>query len=73
MEPNATGIGGDCFAIICMNGKNPVTYNGSGFAPQKAKINLLKEKNIKSIGLESPHAVTIPGAIHAWCKYLSYT
>ena len=66
VEPHATGIGGDCFAIISMNGKNPVAYNGSGIAPQKAKVNFLKKKNIKSIGLESPHSVTIPGAIHAW-------
>ncbi len=29
-EPNATSIGGDCFAIIKMNGKDPVSYNGSG-------------------------------------------
>ena len=28
-------IGGDCFAIIALNGKIPVAVNGSGIAPKK--------------------------------------
>ena len=65
-EPNATSIGGDCFAIIKMNGKDPVSYNGSGIAPAKANFDYFKENNIDKIGLTSPHAVTIPGALDAW-------
>ncbi len=65
-EPNATSIGGDCFAIIKMNGKDPVSYNGSGIAPEKANYEFFKEKRIDKIGLTSPHAVTVPGALHAW-------
>jgi gamma-glutamyltranspeptidase/glutathione hydrolase len=66
VEPNATGIGGDCFAIVSLNGKNPIAYNGSGIAPEKAKLDFFIKNNIKNIGLESPHSITIPGAIHAW-------
>ena len=66
VEPNATGIGGDCFAIISMNGKKPISYNGSGIAPEKAKKDFFIKNKIKNIDLESPHSVTIPGAFHAW-------
>ena len=41
VEPNATSIGGDCFAIIKMEGKEPVAYNGSGIAPEKANYDFL--------------------------------
>ena len=34
VEPNSTGIGGDCFALISMNGKKPVSVNGSGISPK---------------------------------------
>ena len=66
VEPNATSIGGDCFAIIAPKGKNPVSYNGSGINPEKAKLSYFIENNIKKIELESPHSVTIPGAIKSW-------
>jgi len=66
VEPGSTGIGGDCFAIIKMNNKKAVSINGSGKAPQKANLNYFKENKINSIGLLSPHSVTIPGAVDAW-------
>ena len=66
VEPNASGIGGDCFAIISSNGKNPISYNGSGIAPEKMNMNYFKQNNINSIELESPNSVTVPGAVHAW-------
>ena len=67
-EPNATSIGGDCFAIIKMNGKDPVSFNGSGMAPEKANYDFFQKNNINKIGLTSPHSVTIPGALDAWNK-----
>ena len=65
--PSATGIGGDCFSIISMNGKKPIAVNGSGIAPKKANLQFYKDNKIKNIGLTSPHSVTIPGSVHAWC------
>ena len=66
VEPNSTGIGGDCFAIISLNGKKPVSINGSGIAPKKANYNYFKSNKIDKIDLTSPHSVTIPGSVHAW-------
>ncbi len=66
--PSATGVGGDCFAIISINGKKPIAINGSGIAPKKLSLEYLIDKKINKISLTSPHSVTIPGAVHAWCS-----
>ena len=66
VEPNATSIGGDCFAIVKMEGKDSVSYNGSGIAPKKLNYNFFKMNNLDKVGLTSPHSVTIPGALDAW-------
>ncbi len=65
-EPGSTGIGGDCFAIVKMEDKNPVSINGSGINPKIANLNYFKKNKIDSIGLLSAHSVTIPGAVDAW-------
>ena len=66
IEPGSTGIGGDCFAIISLNGKKPISVNGSGISPLKANLNYYLKNNIKKIAITSPHSVTIPGAVDAW-------
>ena len=68
VEPNATSIGGDCFAIVKMDNKDAVSFNGSGLAPEKLNYNFFNDRNIDKIGLTSPHSVTIPGALNAWEK-----
>ncbi len=68
VNPSATGVGGDCFAIISQNGKEPVAVNGSGISPKKANLDYFVDNKINKIGLTSPHSVTIPGAVHAWCS-----
>jgi len=66
IEPCSTGLGGDCFAILSLNGKKPISINGSGISPLKASSDFFTKKNIKKIDLCSPHSVTVPGAVHAW-------
>jgi len=66
VEPNATSVGGDCFALISVKGQKPVSVNGSGIAPKKNNMDFFESKKINKIETTSPHSVTIPGAIHAW-------
>jgi gamma-glutamyltranspeptidase/glutathione hydrolase len=67
IEPQSTGIGGDCFALIQPKGEGRiVAYNGSGRAPMAATPEWYLEHNLRSIPLTSAHAVSIPGAIDAW-------
>jgi gamma-glutamyltranspeptidase/glutathione hydrolase len=72
IEPQSTGIGGDCFALYQPRGEGRiVAYNGSGRAPMAATPQWYLEHNIRAIPLTSAHAVTIPGAIDAWATILS--
>ena len=71
IEPQSTGIGGDCFALLQRNGEGKITaYNGSGRAPQAADASWYVERNMHAIPLTSAHAVSIPGAIDAWVTIL---
>ncbi|MBV8924154.1 MAG: gamma-glutamyltransferase [Bradyrhizobium sp.] len=67
IEPQSTGIGGDCFALIQPRGEGRiVAYNGSGRAPAAATVDWYLERKIRAVPLTSAHAVSIPGAIDAW-------
>src|SRR6201991_2890888 len=67
IEPQSTGIGGDCFALIQPRGEGKiVAYNGSGRAPAAGTADWDLERKIHSIPLTSAHSVTIPGSIDAW-------
>jgi gamma-glutamyltranspeptidase / glutathione hydrolase len=67
IEPQSTGIGGDCFALIQPRGEGKITaYNGSGRAPAAAEASWYLERKINSVPLTSAHAVSIPGSIDAW-------
>jgi len=68
VEPQSTGIGGDCFALYAPKAGVPVALNGSGRAPQQARVEWYVDHGIRSIDPETPHAVTVPGAVDAWCR-----
>jgi gamma-glutamyltranspeptidase/glutathione hydrolase len=71
IEPQSTGIGGDCFALIQPKGEGKImAYNGSGRAPLAATAEWYLEHNMHAIPLTSAHAVTIPGAVDAWATIL---
>jgi len=67
IEPQSTGIGGDCFALIQPRGEGKIfAYNGSGRAPMAANAAWYLERGIGAVPLTSAHAVSIPGAVDAW-------
>ena len=71
IEPQSTGIGGDCFALIQPRGEGKIiAYNGSGRAPQAAEASWYLDRNMHAIPLTSAHAVSIPGAVDAWATIL---
>ena len=66
IEPQSTGIGGDCFALIQPRGEGKIfAYNGSGRAPMAANAAWYLERGIRAVPLTSAHAVSIPGAVDA--------
>jgi gamma-glutamyltranspeptidase/glutathione hydrolase len=67
VEPQSTGIGGDCFVLYSPKGMPPVALSGAGRAPGKAHVEWFAERQIREIVPMSPHAATVPGAIDAWC------
>jgi gamma-glutamyltranspeptidase / glutathione hydrolase len=67
VEPQSTGVGGDCFCLYSKGGALPVALNGSGRAPAAATAEWYAERQIHQISTQTPHAVTIPGAVDAWC------
>jgi gamma-glutamyltranspeptidase/glutathione hydrolase len=71
IEPQSTGIGGDCFALIQPKGEGKiVSYNGSGRAPRAATAEWYIEHKMHAIPVTGAHSVTVPGAIDAWATIL---
>ena len=67
IEPQSTGIGGDCFCLYAPGGGDGiVALNGSGRAGAAYAIDWFEERGISALENTSPHTVTIPGAVSAW-------
>lgn len=68
-EPAMTGIGGDCFVLLKPAGEETiVALNGSGRAPAGLVAEDLRTQGHNTIPLHVPQAVTIPGAVDAFCR-----
>jgi gamma-glutamyltranspeptidase/glutathione hydrolase len=71
VEPHMTGIGGDCFALVAKPGaRKLIALNAAGRAPKAATPAWLAKANLARIDPDSPHAVTMPGAISGWMRLL---
>jgi len=68
-EPQMTGLGGDCFALFTPPGSSDVhALNGSGRAPAAASAAALRAGGHDAVPVRSAEAVTIPGAVDAFCR-----
>ena len=69
VEPESTGIGGDCFALWAPAGATqPVAFNGSGKAPSGATCDYYAAQGMSELPRQTPHSCVVPGAADAWCR-----
>ncbi len=66
-EPQATGIGGDCFLLYheARSGKLH-GLNGSGRAPARATLEEFERRGLMQVPEFGILSVIVPGAVHAW-------
>jgi gamma-glutamyltranspeptidase/glutathione hydrolase len=68
-EPQMTGIGGDCFVLLKPPGSEEIiALNGSGRAPAGLDAAALRARGLTAIPTRGIEAVTLPGAIDAFCR-----
>ncbi|MEM8576658.1 MAG: gamma-glutamyltransferase family protein [Pseudomonadota bacterium] len=67
-EPQMTGLGGDLFALVSPAGSDDIlALNGSGRAPAALDAEALRAAHGGAMPLHHPAAVTVPGAVDAFC------
>ncbi len=68
-EPQMTGIGGDCFVLLSTGASDKViALNGSGRAPARLSASMMRAAGHETIPVRGVEAVTVPGAIDAFCQ-----
>ena len=68
-EPQMTGIGGDCFVLLKPAGSEEIlALNGSGRAPAGLDAAAMRAQGLTAVPIQGIEAVTLPGAIDAFCR-----
>jgi gamma-glutamyltranspeptidase/glutathione hydrolase len=70
VEPQMTGIGGDCFALLAPASGGVVALNGSGRAPMALTIERVRERGAAAMAEAGAHTVTVPRALAGWAALL---
>lgn len=71
VEPYNTGPGGDCFLLAWIERERRLyALNGSGRAPARATTEELSARGLREMPYSGILAVTVPGAVDAWCEAL---
>lgn len=70
-EPQMTGLGGDCFVLVNPPGSGEVIgLNGSGRAPAGLSAEAIRAKGHETMPIRDAQAVTVPGAVDAFCRLI---
>lgn len=68
-EPQMTGLGGDAFVLLKPAGEERIlALNGSGRAPRGLDAGALRARGLDRIPDQGVEAVTVPGAVDAFCR-----
>jgi gamma-glutamyltranspeptidase/glutathione hydrolase len=69
VKPEASGPGGDLFALVYMKKSGKVeALNSSGPAPVKASSDYFHDRGLKSIPQSGPLSIAVPGAVDGWLE-----
>lgn len=69
VEPVATGIGGDAFALI-WDGQTLHSLNASGRSPAALTADRLRGEGLDQVPPIGPLSITVPGAVDSWCAVI---
>lgn len=69
VKPEASGPGGDLFALIFSAKTRKVeALNSSGPAPAQASIELFRQRRLDKVPTSGPLSVAVPGAVDGWLE-----
>jgi gamma-glutamyltranspeptidase / glutathione hydrolase len=69
VEPRATGVGGDAFALYWPAGAaEPIALDGAGPAAAAATVDAVRASGHDRMPSTGPWTVTVPGAVATWAR-----